>query len=358
MEKGGTIHTVFPIVIGGLKMKSGIIEKVGVIKIEETPMPKIEKANDVIIKVKYVGICGSDVHIYHGQNAFAKYPLVWGHEIVGHVHEVGSQVTSVKMGDRVVVEPFIACGKCYSCKNGRRNACQELKVFGAHIDGGCAEYFKVPESNAHKLPDNVSLEDAVLIEPFTIGAQACYRGQVTKDDFVFVMGGGTIGLTVAENAKILGARVILSDIVDEKLDFAKKHGAEFTINAMKENVADRIFEITGGMGANVVIDSICNKKSFEDALTFVSNAGRVVELSFNTTPSEIAPISLSKGEVSIMGSRHQTNRFPVVIDYVKEEKIVFENFITAFYPLEEMEKAFKYIEQNPDKTRKIVIKMY
>jgi L-gulonate 5-dehydrogenase len=336
-------------------MKIGIVETPGVLKIAERDVPVIKNSNDVLIKVKRVGICGSDIHIFHGKNPFAVYPRVWGHEFVGEVVETGGGAQGVNKGARVVVEPIIYCGNCYACRQGRGNVCESLKVMGVHIDGGCQEYVVVPAANVHALPDSVSWDEAVLIEPFTIGAQACYRGNVQAGDFVLVMGAGTIGLTVAVMAKLAGAKVIISDLVPEKLSYAQSLGVDYAINAKTENVFDRVREITGGMGSNVTVDAVCIKKSFEDAVEITSTAGRVVELSFNETKSEIAPVGIIKKELTICGSRLQTKRFPVVIDYLKQGKLPLKGFVTRTFPLAEMIPAFDYVDKNNATVRKVVI---
>jgi L-gulonate 5-dehydrogenase len=249
----------------------------------------------------------------------------------------------------------VYCGECYACRQGRGNICEKLEVMGVHRDGGCQEYFCAPEANVHKLPAELPWDEAVLIEPFTIGAQAAYRGQVQKDDFVLVMGAGTIGLTAVTMAKLAGGRVIVTDLVKEKLAYAKKCGADYAINGKTENLAGRVAEITGGMGANVTVDAVCIKQTFEQAIELTSAAGRVVELSFNETPSEIAPVGIIKKELTICGSRLQTKRFPVVIDYIKQGKLPLAGFLSKTYPITQMAEAFEYVEKNNATVRKVAI---
>jgi L-gulonate 5-dehydrogenase len=336
-------------------MKVGIVETPGVLKLAEREIPKIKNGDDVLVKVKRVGICGSDIHILHGKNPFAVYPRVWGHEFVGEVADTGAGVKSVKKGDRIVVEPILYCGNCYACRQERPNVCVDLKVFGVHTDGGCAEYVIVPEANAHILPEGLNWDEAALIEPFTIGAQACYRGNVREGDHVLVMGAGTIGLTAASIAKLYGAVVIVADLVDEKLTYAKSRGADYVINSGREDLFKRVLEITGGTGPNVTIDAVCIKKTFEDAVLVTSTAGRVVELSFNETPSEIAPVNIIKKELTVCGSRLQTKRFPVVIDFIKSGKLPLAGFVSKIYPVSQMAEAFEYTEKNNASVRKVLI---
>ncbi|GHU44425.1 putative zinc-type alcohol dehydrogenase-like protein YjmD [Spirochaetia bacterium] len=336
-------------------MKVGIVEKPGVLKVVDRAEPEIKNAADVKIKVKRVGICGSDIHIFHGKNPFATYPRIWGHEFVGEVSAVGGGVQNVNVGDHVVVEPITFCGKCYACRQGRPNICENVNVYGVHIDGGCAEFVVLPSEKVHKLPVELPWDEAVLIEPFTIGAQACYRGNVQKGDYVLVMGAGTIGLTAAAMAKLYGGIVIVADLVDEKLEYAKGRGTDYIINSGRENMIERAREITGGMGPNVVIDAVCIKKTFEDAVMVTSAAGRIVELSFNEVPSEIAPVNIIKKELTICGSRLQTHRFPVVIDFINQHKLPLSGFVSKTFPINEMEQAFDYVDKNNAKVRKVVI---
>ena len=169
-------------------MKAIEVLKPGIIDIVEKDMPEIINDTDVIVKTKATGICGSDIHIYHGTNAVATYPRVIGHEAVGEVHEIGPAVENVKVGDRVILEPIEYCGECYACRSGRPNVCENLKVRGVHSDGGFAEYFKAQADKLHILSDNIEWSEAVMIEPFSIGSQVCYRSQVKKDDVVMIFG--------------------------------------------------------------------------------------------------------------------------------------------------------------------------
>jgi L-gulonate 5-dehydrogenase len=338
-------------------MKAGIIESPGILKLTERAKPEIASADGVLIKVKMVGVCGSDIHIMHGSNPFVQYPRVWGHEFAGVVEAVGSSVKNLKAGDIVAGEPIRSCGQCYACRKGRGNVCADLKVMGVHIDGGCQEYLVLPERYAHKLPPGTPWEHAVLVEPFTIGAQTALRGGVEGGDVVLVMGAGTIGQTAMQIAAVNGAEVIITDVVDEKLDYAKASGARHTINAAREDVAAKVAEITDGMGANVVIDAVCTKASFEQAVELASLAGRVVELGFGAERSGIAPLSLTKKEISVCGSRLQTGRFPAVIELLREGKLKLDGFITASYPLEEMSEAFRHAGGGSGEIRKIVIAM-
>jgi L-gulonate 5-dehydrogenase len=180
---------------------------------------------------------------------------------------------------------------------------------------------------------------------------------VQKGDVVLVLGAGTIGLTVAQLAKLYGATVIITDLVDEKLEYAKSRGADYVINAGKTDMIKEVRRITNGMGSNVTVDAVCNKKSLEDAVEITSTAGRVVNLSFNEVASEIVPKLITAKELTICGSRLQTKRFPVVIDFFVKGQIPVKGFVNKTFPLSEMLAAFKYVDDNGATTRKVVINM-
>src|SRR5699024_8912077 len=186
-------------------MKAIQVEKPGQLNIVELEKPVIENGDEVIVKIKNVGICGSDVHIYHGSNPFTSYPRVIGHEVSGIVEQVGEAVTSLAPGDLVALEPITYCGECYACRNGQPNVCDSLEVFGVHRDGGVAEYLKADENNWHKVPGNVSEKAADLMEQMTIGVQATDRVDVREGDTVFGIGAGPRGIACLLQAKQRGA---------------------------------------------------------------------------------------------------------------------------------------------------------
>jgi threonine dehydrogenase-like Zn-dependent dehydrogenase len=338
------------------EMKAIQVVKPGQIKLVEKEMPVIQQDNEVLIKVKMVGICGSDVHIYHGTNPVATYPRVIGHEVTGEVIERGISVSSLSMGDKVVIEPIVYCGKCYPCRNGRKNVCENLQVFGVHIDGGYQEYVVVPEYMAHKVAPDLDWAESVLVEPYTIGAQANWRGDVRAGDVVFIMGAGPIGLCTMQIAKHKGATCIISDLSEEKLSFAKSTGADFTINPLKEDVIQRVLEITNGFGSNVTIDAVCIKQTFEQAVEVTSSAGRIVVLGFTVGKSEISQFSITRKELTISGSRLQTDKFPEVIELFNQRKIETKSFISHIFSFDQIKEAIHLVENNPNTARKVLLK--
>ena len=242
-------------------MKAVQIVKPNQLEVIEVEKPGIDEKNNVLIRMTAAGICGSDIGIYHGTNAAATYPRIIGHEIVGRVEETGAGVQNLKPGDRVIVNQVTSCGECYPCRKGRGNVCDHLAVRGVHIDGGYREYLAVPESDCYLLPDFISDRDAVMIEPTTIAIQSCTRAELEKDDMLLLYGAGALGSSILRVARQLCDHIIVADVVNEKLEEAKKAGASYTINVLEEDFQAKVLEYTHGRGSTVSIDAACVKNS-------------------------------------------------------------------------------------------------
>ncbi|TMW72293.1 zinc-binding alcohol dehydrogenase family protein [Alteribacter natronophilus] len=336
-------------------MKAVRVKQAGSLEVVEREKPSVKEPDDVLVKVKMAGICGSDMHIYHGTNPLASYPRIIGHEITGVVEDTGESADRFMPGDKVVLEPIVPCGTCYACRSGRPNVCGELEVFGVHRDGGMQDYLVVKQDNLHRVDTKVPFEEAVLAEPFTIGAQAAFRGQVKEGDTVFIQGAGPIGICCLKIVKRIGAACIISDLSEERLAFARESGADVTIQADKENVTDRVLEHTAGEGANVCIDAVCLPKTFELAVETASIAGRVVVLGFDEEPSSISQLPITKKELTISGSRLQTNQFSEVVNGLNDGTISGAGLLTHTFKVDEVQEAFDFVEKNPNDVRKAVI---
>lgn len=323
--------------------------------INDMEKPSIKKPDDVLIKVKCVGICGSDIHIYHGTNPLATLPRVIGHEVAGEVMAVGDAVNTVSVGDHVVIEPIRYCGICYACRKGRPNVCKNLSVFGVHEDGGMREWVVLPEKQVHAVDSSLPWDEAVMAEPYTIGAQAVWRGQVDKNDKVLIQGSGPIGLCVLKMAKLAGAEVMITDLNDERLAFAKNNGADYIVNVAHEDLKEAVLHWTKGEGANVIIDAACLPKTFELALQVVSPAGTVVVLGFDERPSSIPTLSITKNEITIVGSRLQTYQFPKVIHLLNERKLAHNGLVSHQFSFEQVQEAFALVENHKDQVLKAVV---
>lgn len=335
-------------------MKAVRVNKVEDLEIVNLEEIQIEGEYDIKIKVKAVGICGSDIGIYNGTNPMAEYPRIIGHEMTGVVEEVGNKVKDLKVGDHVAVDPVINCGECKNCKKGRVNICENLKVRGVHVDGGFQEKIVVKESQAYKLDPSMPWNKSVLVEPFSIGFQANRRANVSEGDVVFVMGAGSIGQTVGRVAQYLGARVFTSDMDPKKLERAEKYGM-IAVNASKEDPAEVIRKHNDGRLADVVVDAICTPKTFEQAVKLTASAGTVVNLGFSTKPSEICSVDITSKELDIVGSRLSNRRFPEVIEAYNSGKLPFDDLVSHEMKFEEVEKAIKMIMDKNIYTEKVIL---
>ncbi|MDP1421233.1 zinc-binding alcohol dehydrogenase family protein [Peribacillus simplex] len=336
-------------------MKAVQVRKAHELIIQEVEKPLISNSTDVLVKVKRVGICGSDMHIYHGTNPLATLPRVVGHEVTGEVVEIGQGVAGIKVGDHVVVEPISYCGECYACRKGRQNVCEKLSVFGVHEDGGMREWFVLPEKQLHVVDSALAWEEIVLAEPYTIGAQAVWRGEVEEGETVLIQGAGPIGICILKMAKLQGASVMITDLSDERLEFAKESGADIIVHAGKEDVNKRVEKWTNGEGANVVIDAVCLPMTFELSFDVVSTAGRIVVLGFDERPSAVSQLPITKKEVSVKGSRLQTDQFPKVVKLLNEGKLRHEGLVTHTFSLDDIQEAFNFVENHPEQVRKAII---
>ncbi|RLE79903.1 MAG: alcohol dehydrogenase, partial [Thermoprotei archaeon] len=240
-------------------MKAAVLKGPYDINVTDTERPEIGD-DQVLIRVKRCGICGSDIHAYKGKHPDFIIPIIPGHEFSGVIEEVGSSVKRVKEGDRVVVEPLKVCGKCYYCRRGAYNKCTNLKVLGAQVNGAFAEYIAVDERWVYRLPDNVSFEEGAMVEPLAVAVHAVKRANHIGNN-VLVLGSGTIGLLLAQVLKIYGAsEVIVTDIKDWKLNLAKEFGA-ITVNPLKDDLKEAIDRVTGGIGVDSSFEAVGNEET-------------------------------------------------------------------------------------------------
>lgn len=336
-------------------MKAVQIVKPNEMKIIDVEKPVIDSVNNVLIRMTAAGICGSDVGIYHGTNAAATYPRIIGHEIVGRVDEVGEGVTSLKVGDRVIVNQVTSCGHCWPCRMGRGNVCDELKVRGVHIDGGYREFLAVPESDCYILPDELEDKDAIMIEPTTIGIQACHRAELEKDDMLLIFGAGALGSSILKVARLYCDHIIVADIQDDKLREARENGAKYTINPLKEDLVEKVKEYTFGHGTTVSIDAACVKDSLLQLLKATGNAGRVITMGFSVSPTEVNQFLITSKELDVRGSRLQNKRFGDAIELIREGKLNLAGSVSHTFPLIKAQEAFDFVDSKDPSIRKIAL---
>ncbi len=336
-------------------MKAVILDAPGQLRVGDVDIPN-RKEGEALVEIKAVGICGSDLRACKGKQPFLSYPRVLGHELAGVIEEIDDNERGLKIGDKVVIEPLIRCGKCYPCRVARYNCCVDLQVLGVHTDGGMAEYISVPIELLHKSNSDLPFSVLALAEPLTIGSQAVSRGRVHKKDRVAIIGAGPIGLMALQSAKSIGeVEVAIVDILDSRLQLAKRLGADLTINAEEVDVEEAVLDFTSGEGASVVIEAVGVAETIESTIQLVSSAGRIVFIGLGADKVCFSPHLLIKKEVDILASRTSCFMFPRALELIEEGKVDAASMITHRYKLEEAEEAFKFIEEHPDKIVKVVL---
>jgi L-gulonate 5-dehydrogenase len=254
----------------------------------------------------------------------------------------------------VILDQIVACGECYPCKIGRPNICCNLKVRGVHIDGGYREYLTAGEDAMHLLPAGLSFTDAVMIEPMSIAFQSCSRAQITKDDIVFILGAGALGKSLIKAALLTGAELIVSDVVDERLEEAAALGVSRTINSKKEDLAAKLREYTR-WGPTVSIDAAGFPGSLPLLTDLTCNAGRVITMAFLEDPSPVQQFKITAKELDVRGSRLQNNKFEEVISAYRAGKIRIEGQVSHVFPFAEAIEAFRRIDAGDPGIGKVVL---
>lgn len=303
---------------------------------------------DVIVKIKAVSICGTDVHTFQGEHPFVKPPVVVGHECSGEIVEGGAGVSGFKPGDRVAIDPVLGCGICRACKSGRANACADVKCRGVHVEGAMQEFFKIRECDVHKLPDSVAdLALGAVVEPMGIGAQACWRGNVCEDQVVVVFGAGPIGIAVMLNAHCLGARCILVDMKEDRLQRAKEFGALATFISTDSDLKGKILALTGGEGPHVTCDAVGHPAIFEQCIDLVAPIGTVILLGMDSNPNNVTELQIFRKEMTVVGSRMNSNMFPTILDRVANGQMKLENMVSHRFTTDKATEAFKMAVEQP-----------
>lgn len=335
-------------------MRSVKIHHPGELQLFESTRPE-PHAGEVRVKVRFASICGSDVHIWHGHNPFARYPRVIGHEFFGVIDAVGDGVDPTLIGQRVAVDPVVSCGHCYPCSVGRPNVCRELQVIGVHRDGGFSEYAVVPAENACQVPDGIPDEHASLIEPFTIAANITAFLQPQAGDVALIYGAGPMGLTAVQVLKhVYGVhRVIVVDRLEERLTLALKNGADEVINNLDTPLSDSL----AGTQPTLIIDAACHPAILAEAAAIASPAARIGLLGFSSEACTLTQQSLTSKEISLFTSRLNSRRFPQVIDWMARGLLHPEQLITHTFPLAEVETAMTLFEKDPRTCCKVVLAM-
>lgn len=317
----------------------------------ETPQPGV---GEVLIAVGAVGICAGDMYFYLGKNPYAHYPQVCGHEIAGVVREVATGVTGVAPGDRVVVEPFLGCGRCYPCRIGKTNCCMNLEIIGVHRPGGYADYVVAPATHVHRIPDDLSLAVASFTEPIAIAVQACRRGTIMAGEQVLVLGCGPIGLALIEVARARGAQVTAADVMPARLETAARLGAEVVLAdaGLLQTILDRTYD----EGVPIVIEATGNVQAMEQTVDLVAAGGRIVIVGLVKQGVDVKfpGLDWTRKEMTVLGSRASVNCFPEALQLLANGEITYPQLATEF-SLWDAPRVFADLAEHPGAVHKAVL---
>ena len=344
------------------KMKVAVMNGIGKMGFEERDIPT-QKADEVLVKLDYVGICGSDLH-YYETGAIGDYvvepPFVLGHEPGGVVVEVGEDVTHLKVGDRVALEPGKTCGHCEFCKEGKYNLCPDVVFFATPpVDGVFQEYVAHEAGLCFKLPDNVSTLEGALIEPLAVGFHAAIQGDAHLGQKAVVMGAGCIGLVSLMALKARGvSEVYVVDIMDKRLEKAMELGATGVINGAKEDVIAKVRELTGGLGTDIVIETAGTQITTSQAIHIAKKGSTIVLVGYSKTGELTLPVSLALDkELTFKTVFRYRHIYPLAIDAVASGKVNLKGIVTDIFPLDEAQKAMDYSVNNKADIVKAVIQI-
>ena len=325
---------------------------------DNMPEPMIEKADDVKIKVVNCGICGSEVHAYHGLHPFRIPPIVSGHEVAGDVVEVGPGVTRFKVGDRVTVEPHYGCGHCWYCGHGLYNVCPDKKVLGAGgWSGGLGEYIVTPEQTVVKLPDTLSYEEGALIEPVANGMYAVRHSNITPETNIVVIGCGPIGIGDFLCARLWNPKSILMvDVSDFNLQKAREMGAELTCNSRRENLAGRVMELTDGVGADLVFLAFGDAPTVQQAFEITRRGGQIAQHALMEDGIAFPYRVHQQHELDFKAYNMYTYEdFELIARAIHEGKMSLSHFVTQRYPSEQFKEAIEMADKRPEPVLKVMM---
>lgn len=338
-------------------MKAFQIQGPAKVQLAEVPAPQ-PKPDELLLRVRMVGLCGTDLSTYRGNNPLVSYPRILGHEIAATVESrAGGKGRTVEAGTNVAVSPYKSCGSCAACRRERPNACRFNETFGVQRDGAMTELIVAPPETIYPA-DGLQLEELVLVEPLTIGFHAVARGRVSATDTVAIFGCGGVGLGAIAGAARRGATVVGIDVDDAKLSLAKTAGATHVIHSQREPLHQSLEELTAGHGPDVVIEAIGLPATFRAAVEEVAFTGRVVYIGYAKEPVSYETRFFVQKELDIIGSRNALPEdFRAVIEMLQQRAFPVHQAISKFVPLSDAGTALEEWSANPTKFRKIVVRM-
>ncbi len=313
--------------------------------------------DQVLVKIKKIGICGSDIHVYHGTHPYTSYPVTQGHEVSGEIVKLGEYVKDLSVGQRITIEPQVFCGRCYPCLHGKYNLCEHLKVMGFQTTGTASEYFAVDASKVTPLPEGMTFSEGAMMEPLAVTVHAAKRFPDLKGAKTVVLGCGPIGILLAQSLKALGAdKVLVTDISDTRLEIAKSVGADYAVNTLHRDFGEAMLEAYGPDKADVIFECAGSDITMEQAIQNARKGSMIVLVAVFGKRASVDLAKLNDSELDLNTSmmyRHED--FVDAIRLVNEGKILLKPLETAHFAFADYQKAYEYIDNNRETTMKIII---
>jgi L-iditol 2-dehydrogenase len=337
-------------------MRQAIMTQPGKIILREVPQPELQP-DEVLIQVKRIGVCGSDIHVYHGLHPYTSYPVVQGHEVSGVIAELGAQVEGFSRGDKVVFMPQVTCGECYPCRHSMYHICDNLKVMGFQTSGAAQEYFPVKAEMVLKLPETVSLDHAALVEPISVAVHALSRYGNVAGLNVLVLGAGTIGNLVAQVAVASSAkRVMITDVSPYKLDKARQCGLEHVVNSAQEDLGQAILNTFGVDKADLILECVGVQETITQAVANARKGSSIIVVGVFGEKPQVDLGLLQDRELSLIGTlMYQKKDYERAIELVTNGKLHLDQMVTHRFPFEDYLHAYQAIESSGGKYMKVMI---
>ncbi len=337
-------------------MKALIINEPGQIGVGSKPEPSA-RPGEVLLRVRMIGLCGSDLNTFRGKNPMVSFPRIPGHEIAATIEAIEDSSSGLQRGMNVTLSPYTSCGECASCLRGRYNACKSNQTLGVQRDGALTDFISVPASKIF-VADGLDLQELCIVEPLTVGFHAVARGRVTAKDSVAIFGCGGVGLGAIAASAFRGAKTIAIDVDDAKLRIAREAGAAHTINSRTEPLHDKLLELTSGLGPDVVIEAIGLPATFTAAVEEVAFTGRVVYIGYTKDLVTYETRLFVQKELDILGSRNALPEdFAEVIRMLQQHRFPVKSAITRVVPFDQAPTAFAQWSSDPASIGKIMIRV-
>lgn len=340
-------------------MRQAVMTSPRVIEFNDVSKPGTLENKEVMLKIQRIGICGSDIHVYHGEHPATPYPVVQGHEYSAIVEAVGKDVKDLKPGMQVTAWPQLVCGECGPCLRGQYNACQHLKVQGFQAPGVAQDYFIVPEHRVIPFPDSMTLEQGALLEPAAVGAHSTRRTSGIEGKNVVISGAGTIGNLVAQFARARGAaKVLITDISDYRLEIAQQCGIEAGLNVAKTPFAEGVKEYFGKEGFQIGFEAAGVEASLHALMEHVEKGGDIVILGVYAENPRVNMYYLGEHELNVFGSMmYRDEDYQAAVQMIDSGMIITDPLISKHFSFEEYPEAYKYIEEQGDRIMKVMINL-